>query len=268
VSEALKPNPFEPLPFSVAEASTWGAGVMVAELRRHGFSLRLNGGRLVVRPADRITDDLHDLIARRKDVVKDVLRQEYERGSSSELSTPPSTRTCIRINVPFNDEWKEGLMEIIPSTHREWRPKPEKRWVVWEPYCDAAIEFTAEYFPYQVKYGDAITEGRIPHKAAANMNHLEAFNVTTMPAPIPADTRASVWEKTAGLCWYCGARLIPHRTFHVDHVRPRSDGGGDDIANLVPACATCNTDKGALRLETFRLKRGGGLFWFEIVRTL
>lgn len=41
-------------------------------------------------------------------------------------------------------------------------------------------------------------------------------------------------------CVYCGAP-----SEHIDHVIPLARGGAHDIDNLVPACAKCNTSKGA-----------------------
>ena len=41
-----------------------------------------------------------------------------------------------------------------------------------------------------------------------------------------------------GECAYCGA---PARS--TDHVLPRSRGGGDDKANIVPCCYRCNSSK-------------------------
>jgi len=182
--------------------------------------------------------------------------------------TPPApTYNCILIDVPYDEDWQEDLKGVVPWTHLQWLPKPEKVWVVWEPYCDRASDLTERYFPDEAAYGDAIETASRPPKRRATPPVPSEFNVTTLPAPIPSEVRAEVWEKTNGLCWYCGTRLVPHRTFHVDHVHPRSDGGTDDLANLVPACATCNADKGSQLIETFRLKRGGGLFWFEIVKS-
>lgn len=55
-----------------------------------------------------------------------------------------------------------------------------------------------------------------------------------------AITRAKVFAQKGSECFYCGADAS-----HVDHVVPRARGGRDDMENLVPACATCNTDKGS-----------------------
>lgn len=81
--------------------------------------------------------------------------------------------------------------------------------------------------------------------------------------PIRAELRAACWDKSEGRCWYCGTQMNPFADFHVDHVHPVSRGGSNSLANLVPACESCNMAKRALLLEQFRSRRGGGRFWFE-----
>jgi hypothetical protein len=49
-------------------------------------------------------------------------------------------------------------------------------------------------------------------------------------------------------CWYCGE--TPAGT--IDHRVPRSRGGADEPNNLVAACASCNSSKGA-RNETVHI---------------
>jgi hypothetical protein len=66
---------------------------------------------------------------------------------------------------------------------------------------------------------------------------------------LPKRSREAVWTKTSGLCVYCGQTLTMKagqpNTFHADHVLSVKKGGSDDIANLIPSCATCNSKKGA-----------------------
>ena len=54
-----------------------------------------------------------------------------------------------------------------------------------------------------------------------------------------------VW---AGPCLFCGGRLaLDPRTGDgatLEHIRPRTDGGTDDLANLGLAHARCNNEKG------------------------
>lgn len=56
---------------------------------------------------------------------------------------------------------------------------------------------------------------------------------------VPAATRRLVIE--AGRCSYCGAT----DELEIDHIRPVSKGGGNEIRNLQLLCRDCNREKGA-----------------------
>ncbi len=75
-------------------------------------------------------------------------------------------------------------------------------------------------------------------------------------------TKAKVWAKTDGNCWYCGAPTNPFRNFEVDHFIPLAKGGTDDDSNLVPACSRCNGRKGDRDAESIR--RGQHPFYGEM----
>jgi hypothetical protein len=66
---------------------------------------------------------------------------------------------------------------------------------------------------------------------------------------IPAKTDTAVLAKTTGKCVYCGVVLTRKsgqpNTYHRDHVLAKINGGTEDVANLIPACRTCNLKKGA-----------------------
>ena len=53
-------------------------------------------------------------------------------------------------------------------------------------------------------------------------------------------TRRAVFARDDWQCQYCGAR----GSLTVDHVIPRSKGGGSDWENIVASCAPCNRRKG------------------------
>lgn len=53
--------------------------------------------------------------------------------------------------------------------------------------------------------------------------------------------RLRVLNRDAHTCYYCGA----NDATHVDHVVPKAKGGGDELDNLVAACARCNLRKGS-----------------------
>lgn len=52
-------------------------------------------------------------------------------------------------------------------------------------------------------------------------------------------------------CTYCGKR----EATSWDHIVPRSRGGEDTRSNLVPACQSCNSSKGALTPHEWWFKR-------------
>ena len=53
-------------------------------------------------------------------------------------------------------------------------------------------------------------------------------------------TRSAVFARDGWQCMYCGART----SLTVDHVIPRSKGGGSGWDNIVASCAPCNRRKG------------------------
>ena len=53
-------------------------------------------------------------------------------------------------------------------------------------------------------------------------------------------TRRAVFARDDWTCQYCGARS----NLTVDHVVPRSKGGGSSWDNIVASCAPCNRRKG------------------------
>ena len=53
-------------------------------------------------------------------------------------------------------------------------------------------------------------------------------------------TRRAVFARDGWTCQYCGSRS----NLTVDHVIPRSKGGGADWENIVACCAPCNRRKG------------------------
>ena len=70
----------------------------------------------------------------------------------------------------------------------------------------------------------------------------------------PAERRA-VYDKMGGRCAYCGEQLN-YEDMQVDHVVALRSEGEDDLANMLPACRSCNHYKRGNSLE-----RAGGEYW-------
>lgn len=70
--------------------------------------------------------------------------------------------------------------------------------------------------------------------------------------------REELWRRQGGVCASCGGAMplqrfdLPHATLWkkyrptVDHIRPLSKGGQDEIGNLQLVHASCNLRKGDL----------------------
>jgi len=65
--------------------------------------------------------------------------------------------------------------------------------------------------------------------------------------------RRNIYHRDANVCQYCG-RKFPSSELSLDHVMPKSRGGGDTWENLVCACTECNARKAAKTPAEARMK--------------
>jgi hypothetical protein len=72
------------------------------------------------------------------------------------------------------------------------------------------------------------------------------FNRISMIKP----SRQMVYKRDDHTCQYCGSV----KKLTIDHVIPKSKGGGDTWENMVVACSSCNTKKGDRFLEYTGMK--------------
>ena len=64
-----------------------------------------------------------------------------------------------------------------------------------------------------------------------------------LPAQHVKLNRRNLFARDRNQCQYCG-KTFPTSELSIDHVTPRSQGGGDTWHNLVCACVSCNARKG------------------------
>lgn len=74
-----------------------------------------------------------------------------------------------------------------------------------------------------------------------------------------ADLTPAQWAETllasAGNCAYCRA-FVGRSGLTLDHLIPISKGGTHSLPNVVPACASCNFEKGGRTVEQWVSDRG------------
>jgi hypothetical protein len=63
-------------------------------------------------------------------------------------------------------------------------------------------------------------------------------------------SRSMIYKRDGYKCQYCNQT----RRLTIDHVIPKSKGGGESFNNLVVACSSCNTKKGNKLLEHTNMK--------------
>lgn len=116
-------------------------------------------------------------------------------------------------------------LEKLPAHTREQilaavaQPKPPPRWLKLE--C-AQITSRAWYEWH-------IARGRDPLKARTSLSRT---------------LRQQVIERDGYTCGLCGEDVEP-TDVHIDHIHPKSLGGGDELENLQVAHSLCNIRKGA-----------------------
>lgn len=59
---------------------------------------------------------------------------------------------------------------------------------------------------------------------------------STNKSPSQAQVRRAIWKKAQGKCQICGSGYA----LEIDHIQPKSLGGGDEPENLRLLCRSCN----------------------------
>lgn len=83
-------------------------------------------------------------------------------------------------------------------------------------------------------------EIRNPWQATVRNTRRRAMIRNVFTVPFTSSDLESRWIACGGKCWMCGG--APDTW---DHVKPLARGGAHILANLRPACAHCNSSKGA-----------------------
>lgn len=102
--------------------------------------------------------------------------------------------------------------------------------------------------------GIARTEERHAHHYRSSHTHLHVPSVIrlTQYVHIPYErkslSRKNILLRDHYTCQYC-ARVLPTAELTLDHVIPKSRGGGSGWDNLVTCCKRCNNRKGNLLLD-------------------
>lgn len=100
-----------------------------------------------------------------------------------------------------------------------------------------------------------VAKVRAWQKANPEMVRVQRNTRRARKLALPSDLTAAEWAgilaEFEGLCAYCGT----DGPMTMDHVVPLSRGGHHVAGNVVPACRSCNSAKGALTAGEFLARR-------------
>lgn len=82
---------------------------------------------------------------------------------------------------------------------------------------------------------------------------IRLFGYDRLPKADVKLNRRNIFARDKNLCQYCGKRFAT-ADLSLDHVKPRSQGGGSSWENLVCCCLACNARKGGRTPEQAHMK--------------
>jgi len=82
---------------------------------------------------------------------------------------------------------------------------------------------------------------------------IRLYGYDRLPAQDVKLNRRNIFARDRNHCQYCGHHF-PTSELSLDHVKPRSQGGGSSWDNLVCSCVSCNSKKGGRTPDQAHMK--------------
>lgn len=142
--------------------------------------------------------------------------------------------------LPFPQKWRKTVRKLLRKAVAEGAEgRPETR----RNPCGSLRKLCGRKpLPLRGR-GPRLGPALSPRGGGANENSIDEGK-RNMRTPIEKKIRFAVFERDGFRCTYCG-QSASDTVLHIDHVKPVSKGGTNDIVNLVTACIACNLGKGA-----------------------
>jgi len=116
---------------------------------------------------------------------------------------------------------------VMNEQLRHWREHPSDRAAHDRRWAQASW-----WLEYQIN-----PDMRLYHREKSKRRKAQSRGQT--PVQIPVAALRQRFNEFGNCCAYCGT----DGDMQIEHVEPISRGGAHDIGNIVPACASCNTNK-------------------------
>ena len=149
----------------------------------------------------------------------------------------PPCAECVAANrahkAPLARQWRQGNNEATRRHKRDARRRnPERHREANRRYYAANAERLRDYQ----------RQWKADHPEMVALWHAERRSRKRGAPTVPftASQLAARIAYFAGRCWICGGVADS-----LDHVKPLAVGGAHMLANIRPACTSCNSSKGA-----------------------
>lgn len=123
------------------------------------------------------------------------------------------------------------------KNYKERRAKNNKKW-----YAKHGAEYQARQ---RIKWKSRTEE----QKAARTLKQKENYTKKYVDRPRQIRLRFRVLARDNFICRYCGRGPDNGVTLQIDHIVPKSKGGGNNLDNLITACQDCNLGKADALLD-------------------
>lgn len=137
----------------------------------------------------------------------------------------------------------KGMKKAEGKTRKYYVYDTETQYVLWKWMTAEEIE---EIRTCQRDRGAIISKGK--HGKIKRKTYSE-------------DTRKLIYLHAGGRCELCGKKILLD-DMTIDHVKPLSMGGEDDVSNLACVCLPCNVFKGNILPENF-IDRINDIFLYQ-----
>jgi len=190
--------------------------------------------------------------------AKSIAYQRLNREKCIETGKKYRERNLERLKAKSNS-YKKAHPEYIKEYNSMYREtNKEKAKVEWKKYyeknklqlCQSHREHhknnpqvRKEYNQTQRRKDIAKTYRKSERGRVSERNMKHKRRTLTKQGDVTTEQLLTL-KNTAKTCFYCDCDLTIVKA-HIDHLVPLARGGEHTISNLVMACATCNTRKGA-----------------------
>lgn len=137
----------------------------------------------------------------------------------------------------------QGIHEIVPCY---WRPQNTRKWVFLTPDGVELREHQKMAFRMHIK---------VKGTASPYDGNLLYWSQRLQRHPLMGSEKARLLQKQQGKCRWCGLAFQHGEVIEIDHITPKSEGGGEELSNKFALHGLCHDVRHAKTVEAAKLRQ-------------